>query len=104
MTTEGLRIKYRRSGGFAGIDLVAEALADELPGEQADAAAQLLSGPAPPASAQNPPGMADQFSYQLHLDDGERQRTFQWAGQEVPDEARPLLATLNRRAAPARPE
>jgi hypothetical protein len=98
-----VQIQYRRSGGLAGLDMTADAAADDLSPEHADLARQLLAHP--PATATTPPaaGGADQFSYQLHVDDGTRHRTFTWAEHEVPDDIRPLLSALHRRAHPAPP-
>lgn len=105
MPTTGLHVRYRRSGGFAGLDLVAQAPAEELSQEQAGIAADLLStrpAPAAAGAAGAPsPGMPDQFSYELHLDDGTHRRTYHWAEHEVPESVRPLLAELNHRATPA---
>lgn len=82
--------------------MTADAPAHELSDEQADLATQLLDNPpGPPAG----PGSAaaDQFSYQLELDDGIRRHTFHWSEQEVPDFARPLLTAMHSRAVPSRP-
>jgi hypothetical protein len=98
-----VQIRYRRSGGFAGIDMTAEAQLHDLPAEQADQARELLAHPPAAASGKPAAGAADQFSYRLDLDDGTRQQTFQWADHEVPDAVRPLLSALNKRAQPARP-
>jgi hypothetical protein len=100
---QSVQIQYRRSGGLAGLDMTAQAASDELAADHADLARKLLTDP--PAAASTPPaaGGADQFSYRLHVDDGTRQRTFTWADHEVPDEVRPLLAALNRKAHPAPP-
>jgi hypothetical protein len=104
VASQSVQIRYRRSGGLAGLDLAAEAGSDDLPAEHAELARQLLAHP--PAAATTPPasGRPDQFTYRLHVDDGTQHRTFNWAEHEVPDEVRPLLATLNRRAHPAPPE
>ncbi|MFC8502505.1 protealysin inhibitor emfourin [Pedococcus sp. NPDC057267] len=121
MATEELHITYRRSGGFAGIDLVAECLGADLPEDQAQVAAALLggsgsgnapAGPGAPTStagsvegtappAPGPTG-ADQFTYTVHVVQGRRSRTVTWADTTVPDEARPLLATLGGLARPTR--
>ena len=93
-----VHIRYRRSGGFAGIELAADASSDDLPADQAGAARSLLASP-PASSSSRPPG-ADRFSYELHLDDGTRQQTFHWSDADVPDQARSLLSALNRLARP----
>jgi hypothetical protein len=104
VTSSGLRIDYRRSGGFAGIEMTAEVRADELAAGEAELAGRLLADasvgePTKPANAF--PGAADQFSYQLNLTDGSRKHTFHWAEFQVPDAVRPLLTALNQRAKPA---
>ena len=83
--------------------MTAEALAHELPDEQAKLARNMMDATPAATAGPRPPGGADQFSYHLRLDDGARQRAYQWSEQEVPDEVRPLLAELNRRAHPASP-
>lgn len=98
-----MRIRYRRSGGLAGIDLATDAVTDELPAEHARIAHDLLDRAPPPAASAAGAGAADQFSYVLDLDDGTRHRTLQWAEPEVPDAVRPLLSALNHRAHPAPP-
>ena len=98
MATQRVHIRYRRSGGFAGIELAAEAGSDELPDEQADAARSLLAAP-PGSSASAAPG-ADRFNYELHLDDGTHQQTFHWTDADVPEQARSLMSSLNRMAHP----
>lgn len=95
-----VKVELRRSGGVAGISLVATMDAGDLPADQAEVVAGLLSDdPAPSAPAPPPPG-ADRFAYELRLDDGQRARTIHWDEPEVPEAARPLLASLVRRARP----
>ena len=104
MTSSGLRIFYRRSGGFAGIEMTAEVGADELAARQAELAGRLLADPSvgePARPADAFPSAADQFSYQLDLDDGSRRYSFHWAEFQVPDAVRPLLTALNQRIKPA---
>lgn len=118
-----LHITYRRSGGFAGIDMLAECLGADLPEDQAQVAADLLGvaddgratggtaadaqvpdetgdDAAPPRSGQAPG--ADQFTYTVRVVRGARSRTLTWADTTVPEEARPLLATLGGLARPTR--
>lgn len=126
MATEELHITYRRSGGFAGIDMAAECLGADLPEEQARVAADLLGAtddgqataattgtgddgraPAAPAGERATPRSgpgpgADQFTYTVRVVQGGRSRTVTWADTTVPEEARPLLATLGGLASPRR--
>ena len=123
MATDELHITYRRSGGFAGIDMAAECLAADLPEDQAKVAADLLAAAddgratggtaadaqvpdatgddaATPRSGQGPG--ADQFTYTVRVVRGGRSRTVTWADTTVPEGARPLLATLGSLARPTR--
>ncbi len=62
----GTRLTLTRSGGLAGISLVASVDLDELPpdtAEQVRAALDRVDFGAPPAPA--PPGAADTFQYEL---------------------------------------
>jgi hypothetical protein len=96
-----LRIEYRRSGGFAGIELTADVDAAELPAEVAGIPARLLADPGLGAPAGlTPPGAADLFEYRLRLADGDRKHSFEWTDLTVPAAARPLLDALNRLAKP----
>jgi hypothetical protein len=97
--TGQLHIDYRRSGGFAGIEMTADLDAAELPAEAAEIAAKLLADPATGAPVGSPRG-ADQFNYQLELHDGNRRHSFEWTDLTLPAAVRPLLNALNHRAAP----
>lgn len=93
-----VRVGFRRSGGFAGITIGADTDTSQLPADLGERARALLVGPDRP-----PPGAAggpDRFTYELRLDDGERQRTLRWPETAVPDEARPLIAELTARSRP----
>lgn len=102
---------YRRSGGIAGLDLVAECAGSDLPEDHAQVARDLLDAPAGaaerggpgtvPSSARSLPG-ADRFTYTVHISEGTRHRTFTWSEGTVPTSAEPLLTTLGGLAAPQR--
>jgi len=96
-----VHLKLVRSGGFAGLDMVATVDTDDLPAEQQDLVAKLLT-----ADLQGPgmsrSGVADQFSYQLEIHHGERTVSRHWEEPAVPETVRPLLAALTRQAKPAR--
>ena len=94
-------ISYRRSGGLAGVDLVADLRSGELSAEDAAVVRNLLVRP-PVAKPESNSPRSDQFDHRLTLTDGTSRRTFQWSEREVPDGARSLLATLGRRAEPTR--
>ncbi len=102
MARSPIRIEFRRSGGFAGIPLTATTTADALPAEQSAQVQGLLAAAPPRRPASSPPGGggADQFQYQLDLDDGQRHRSFAWDETQVPEAIRPVLGTLTRLARP----
>jgi hypothetical protein len=96
-----IAISYRRSGGLAGLDLVAELHSADLGDDDAATARELLAGP-PAEPADSGAGRPDQFDHELTLSDGASQRTFHWRDGRIPDQARALVATLGQRAEPSR--
>lgn len=108
MASSSVRIRYRRSGGIAGIELAADTTAQGLPPDQAALVDRMLvGGPSEPGadaagrSSVGPPA-ADGFDYELQVDDGDRSRTFHWSDTDVPDSVRPLLDAMRARATPVR--
>jgi hypothetical protein len=98
-----VRVEFRRSGGFAGIDMTATVDASELPTEQAAMLAQLMTHGHVTQEAGAAHGAADQFSYDVTLHDGQRTRTLHWTEADIPEEVKPVLASLTVRAKPAPP-
>ena len=96
-----MRVKLVRSGGFGGLEMVATVDAADLPADQQDVASTLLAqdlrGP-----GTSRPGGADQFSYQLEIQHGDRTVQRHWDEPEVPETVRPLLTSLTRQAKPSR--
>jgi len=96
-----VQVRLVRSGGFAGLDMLATAEVDDLPADQREVVTRLLTedlrGP-----GVSRPGGADQFSYLLEIHHGERTVKRRWEEPEVPDEVRPLLKSLASRARPVR--
>jgi hypothetical protein len=109
-----VRVKFVRSGGLAGLDLVATLdTADLAPGQQ-EVVSRLLNedlrdpgqgSSASPASSEGQgsrAGGADQFSYRLEIQQGDRTVRREWSDPEVHETLRPLLTALTRQAKPAR--
>jgi hypothetical protein len=96
-----VQVKLVRSGGFAGLSMVATVDSGELPKDQQDVVSQLLTEDLRGTGA-SPPGGADQFSYQLEIQQGDRTVQRSWADPEVHEAVRPLLAALTRAAKPVR--
>ena len=95
-----MQVKLVRSGGLAGLRMVATVDTVDRPADQQDVVSRLLTedlrGP-----GVSRPGGADQFVYQLEIQhDGSTVRR-QWEEPEVHDAVRPLLAALTRQARPA---
>jgi hypothetical protein len=98
MADSTVRVQVRRSGGIAGVDLVASADEAGL-GEHADTARQLLAGQLTAVGPDRPAG-ADRFSYAVTVADGKQTRTLHWGDHEVPPAARPMIDALLRHARP----
>jgi hypothetical protein len=96
-----VQVKLVRSGGIAGLNMVATVDAADLPADQQAVASQLLTEDLRGPGASRPGG-ADQFSYQLEIRQGDRTVRRQWAEPEVHESVRPLLAELTSRARPSR--
>jgi len=96
-----VQVRLVRSGGFAGLDMVAIVDSVDLSADQQDVVTKLLTedlrGPGVSRS-----GGADQFSYQLEIRRDGRTVRRRWAEPEVPEVVRPLLSALTRQAKPAR--
>jgi hypothetical protein len=95
-----VQVKLVRSGGLAGVNMVATVDSADLPADQQEVVSTLLAG-----DLRGPglgrPGGADQFSYQLEIKDGDNTVTRHWLEPEVHEKVRPLLAALTRQARPA---
>jgi hypothetical protein len=95
-----VRVKLVRSGGIAGLSMVATVNADDLPADQQEVLSRLftedLRGP-----GVRHRGGADQFSFLLEIQQGDRTVRRTWEEPEVHESVRPLLASLTRQARPA---
>jgi hypothetical protein len=94
-------VKLVRSGGLAGLDMVATVDSADLPPDQQDVVSTLVAEDLRGPGASRPGG-ADQFSYQLEIQQGGRTVKRHWEEPEVHESVRPLLGTLTRQAKPSR--
>ena len=93
-----VRVRFRRTGGLAGITIGTDTDSDELSPAHSETIRALLGDPDnPPAGAPDAP---DRFHYELQLDDGRRQRVLRWPETAVPDRIRSLIAELTNRSRP----
>jgi hypothetical protein len=71
----GTNVRLTRSGGFAGLSMVADVDLDHLPGHQAAEVQAALDGvdfDRLHQAVPRPPGRPDGFQYDLEVDDGRR--------------------------------
>ena len=96
-----MKVKLVRSGGIAGLTMVASVDSADLPPDQQNVVSTLLTKDLRGSGA-SPPGAADQFTYRLEIHQGDRTVKRQWKEPEVHETVRPLLTALARQAKPAR--
>jgi hypothetical protein len=96
-----MRVSLVRSGSLAGLDMVATVDSEDLPDDQQEVVASPLTEDLRGNSGSRP-GAADQFSYQLEIQQGDRSVRRNWVEAEVHESVRPLLTALMRQAKPAR--
>jgi hypothetical protein len=96
-----MQVRLVRSGGLAGLEMVATVDSADLSGDQQGVVSSLLAKDlrSPGVGRQ---GASDQFNYQLEIQQGNRTVRRHWQEPEVHETVRPLLAALMRQAKPAR--
>ena len=100
---DGLKVRFERSGGFAGMTLTREVDAAKLPPDEARRLRELVDGagfftlPASGPPARGP----DRFQYVVEVEQGGRRHSVR-AGDDAPEALQPLLEYLTRLA--RRPE
>ncbi len=95
------RIKYERTGGFAGIRIATDLKLDELSDEQANSITELLDdldfGELPEQMTNEDP-MPDQFTYKITVETKKWQHTVVTGDASAPEKMQELLQLLNRLA------
>ena len=95
------RIKFERTGGFAGMRIAADLKLDDLPDEQAHTISELLDDldfRELPASLVKEEGMADQFTYTITVETKKWEHTVITGDVSAPEKLQELLQLLNRLA------
>ncbi len=94
----GLRVRFRRSGGFAGVTLPLEP--EELEPREVGELETLLEGVDLEALSRRPrrSGGPDRFTYELAIERGDRRHEITLPEVEVPEELKPLLQRLTKLA------
>ena len=92
------KLRFRVSGGFAGVVRGTEAEGAALSATERTALARLLASP--PARA---PGARDLLTYEWHVDTDEGPRHVEVDEMNVPDGLADLVSKLTRHARPVAP-
>ena len=95
------RIKFERTGGFAGIRMATDLKLNDLPDEQAHTILELLDDldfRELPASLVKEEGMADQFTYTITVETKKWEHTVITGDVSAPEKLQELLQLLNRLA------
>lgn len=94
------RIKFERTGGFAGMRLATDLKLDDLPDEQANSIKELLDDldfNELPEQLQNESG-PDQFTYKITVETKKGKHTVVTGESSAPEKMQELLHLLNRLA------
>jgi len=97
-----MQVRLVRSGGVAGLTMVATVDAVDLALDQQDVVSRLLTDDLRRGPDASRPGGADQFTYQLEIQEGDRTVSRHWEDSDVDETVRPLLAALTSKAKPSR--
>jgi hypothetical protein len=93
------RIKFERTGGFAGMRIATDLKLDELPDEQAHTISELLDDldfGELPEQMMNDEGMPDQFTYTITVETKKWEHTVVTGDVSAPEKMQELLQLLNR--------
>ena len=106
MTRERTQLSIRRTGGLAGLAMVASVDTHELDEDEAEHLSSALEGldldnvtKAVPAN----PHAADSFHYKLHIRRGDTEHSVSFSEREMPPELAPVVRALMDRAEPGPP-
>jgi hypothetical protein len=97
------RIKFERTGGFAGMRIATDLKLDDLPEDQAHTISELLDDldfRKLPEQMMNEEGMPDQFTYTITVETKKWEHTVVTGDVSAPEKMQELLQVLNRLARP----
>lgn len=95
------RIKFERTGGFAGMRIARDLKLDDLPDEQADSIMELLEDldfEELPEQLINEKAMPDQFTYTITVETKKGEHTVVTGDASAPEKMQELLQLLDRLA------
>ena len=93
------RIKFERTGGFAGMRIAADFELDDLPEEQAHALEELfddLDFAELPERLTSKPSMPDEFTYKITVETEKGKHTIVTGDASAPEKMQKLLQMLNQ--------
>ncbi len=93
-----IRVRFTRSGGFAGIPVTASCESDSLTPEDEDELRRLIESAGffqLPATVTSSAAGADRFAYRLTIEVDGQEHTVEMEEAAVPPESRPLLEWLS---------
>jgi hypothetical protein len=96
-----MRIQFVRTGGFAGMRLVANIDCDRLPQEEVLQLEEALDSAHffnLPTHLFKETARTERFQYEITVQDGDRQHTVQAAEEALPENMQPLVRQLERLA------
>jgi len=98
-----MKIFFQRSGGIAGMVIEASLDTASLGAEKSGELLRLVESAnalSLPEKLSGPAGSADDFEYQLVIDDGKKKHSVVFDGRAMPAELKPLVRWLTAAAAP----
>ena len=101
MAEERLRIDFKRSGGVAGVNLTTCVEVDDLPedeGQTVRGMVEQLDLEQMSRRSDQGSGAPDRFVYELRIEQGERTVDVCLGESELPEDLRPLVRDLEKRA------
>ncbi len=98
-----MKIKFRQSGGYAGLRMGCEMDTDSLPPQEADRLTALVeTSGIRQATSQRTPNAADLFNYEFTIETREGTHQVSFDDMSLPERVRPLLDYLRGQAQPLR--
>jgi hypothetical protein len=98
-----MKVRYRQTGGFAGLSLGADLDTDKMPTSEAEELVRLVKQAAlDKVGDKKSSGGRDLTNYEIIVDDSGRTIKGSFDDMTIPSNVQPLLDFLNRRAS-ARP-
>lgn len=101
MSEHRLKIDFKRSGGFAGVSLTTCVDVDDLPEGEGQNVREMVERLDLDRMSQHPgagPGAPDRFVYELRIEQGERTVDVCLGETDLPEDLRPLVRDLEKRA------